>query len=73
MYQDPVSPMASDHEVVSDNYSPVETNNMENSAVSKEPAEAQTSVVHVDEQASDKMTGNLIIFLGTYAPVIYFN
>lgn len=65
--------MASDHEVVSDNYSPVETNNMENSAVSKEPAEAQTSVVHVDEQASDKMTGNLIIFLGTYAPVIYFN
>ena len=65
--------MASDHEVVSDNYSPVETNNMENSAVSKEPAEAQTSVVHVDEQASDEMTGNLIIFLGTYAPVIYFN
>lgn len=65
--------MASDHEVVSDNYSPVETNNMENSAVSKEPAEAQTSVVHVDEQASDKMTGNLIIFLGTYAPVIYFD
>lgn len=65
--------MASDHEVVSDNYSPVETNNMENSAVSKEPAEAQTSVVHVDEQASDKMTGNLIIFLGTYAPVIYVN
>lgn len=65
--------MASDHEVVSDNYSPVETDNMENSAVSKEPAEAQTSVVHVDEQASDKMTGNLIIFLGTYAPVIYFN
>ena len=62
--------MATDHEVVSDNYSPVETNNMEDSALSKEPAEPQTSVMHVDEQASDKMTGNLITFLCTYAPVI---
>ena len=58
-YQDPASPMETDHEVVSDNYSPVETNNVEQSAFSKEPAEPQTSVVHVDEQASDKMTGNL--------------
>lgn len=51
--------METDHEVVSDNYSPVETNNVEESSFSKEPAEPQTSVVHVDEQASDKMTGNL--------------
>ena len=65
--------METDHEVVPDNYSPVETNNMEDSALSKEPAEPQTSVVHVDERASDKMTGNLITFLCTYATVIYFN
>ena len=54
--------MESDHEVVSDNYSPVETNNVEDSAFSKEPAEPQTSVVHVDEQASDEMTGDFTLF-----------
>ena len=65
--------MATDHDVVSDNYSPLETNNVEDSAFSKEPAEPQTSVVHVDEQALDKMTGNSVTLLCTYALVIYFN
>ena len=59
--------METDHEVVSDNYSPVETNNVEDSALSKEPAESQSSVVRVDEQVSDKTTGNSITFLSTNA------
>lgn len=59
--------METDYEVVSDNYSPVETNNVEDGALSKEPAESQSSVVRVDEQVSDKTTGNSITFLSTNA------